>query len=1015
MSIFSTTANTGFNSFANPLNPMNTNPGGWGVDPNYLTPSYTAPYRPSYGGQQGVINYSDPSFFRSANHIFNPFAAPPPQWGNPIQNQGQYFDSLANRPMDAAMSIGQSVVAPALATYAAFKMGSMTVGRVGGASSFSGVVASNWAKAWGGSASTVAAAGARQGIFAAAGASMGRGVASGIFGAANMVTGGALNGTAGMAARGLMTGAATAAGGVAGGLLLPLALAQGGMEVLQQGFFNPYAANALTSRTLRENFANQTLGTYGGNTITGRGLSRYSSAKIASGITSAGIKDYTLDEFSMGQIADLSSRSGLLDNASIDQISGKIKDIGKLVKLMMNLTNDPDIKNNIEQIVKLKHAGVSMGNMGSVMQSIGFSSSIAGVSTQRMMNTVGAQGQYLAQANGLMPIMGQLASANAMAGFASSYRTGLIKSSTLAMMGGVEGATQSLVSGQINAGQTMYNRISLYNQYMGGGRGNGVVGNLSNFGSTFASNPFAALGEMELNDGTMRSLQMKDRGVLAIQDQLMDIAKLMPRELMFNKNGKIDGNVAFTLMTKTLGMSSEEAKAALRAFQAGGDKETIGQNIAAIKASHRENVSQYLNQEGLGNGIANRAWYPARQLFKEMRAEMGGIMSNIQRFTGRIGDSIEKGFHSAVYGDSLYKEGEIIKMGGPSGPRTVKAAKFERNFGAQFGDAAEDAMDKINQAASGAHGSEAEAAANRYLNAKTESERVAALDGLVSAGVTDYSTGADVSKVLNSGTYGKVTSISRTTGDSTKLSSLLRTTIGDRKNGPRVSDAKKSMLIGQAHALSSLSDQEFASARQRYMEYKKDPSKVKKESIFDAFEEFGAGYGNASGSELRAKAELISMTGVDNGLISTSSNMYVTFGSTKNMMAALDRDPSAFLDPETLKKFKAGKDGLTGDKKEDFYFQAWAESTHQVAMDSMPDYIKGANKDVKKGLLQRYQATSQHMNQIWQLEREGKIDVSTALESEAVTRMDQAVNNFGFYVEKFGDKALGRNGEEVRR
>jgi hypothetical protein len=72
-----------------------------------------------------------------------------------------------------------------------------------------------------------------------------------------------------------------------------------------------------------------------------------------------------------------------------------------------------------------------------------------------------------------------------MAGQAAAFRSGLISPEMMARLGGVEGATQLSVTGQVNASQTTYNMMRLYNKYTSGQGGGGVMENVSNFGRSF--------------------------------------------------------------------------------------------------------------------------------------------------------------------------------------------------------------------------------------------------------------------------------------------------------------------------------------------------------------------------------------------------------------------------------------------------------------------------------------------------------------------------------------------------
>jgi hypothetical protein len=993
---------------------MNTNGGNWGMNSAYLTPSYTAPYRPGYGGQQGAGYSGNPGFFRSANALLNPFAASAPKWGNPNDYNQQFYDGLSNTPADAATWGAQKIVAPAASAFLAYKLGQITTTRVGGASSFSGRAAMGWDALWGGTTGTgmkgaeawkaamsgaadiggtVGAAGARQGIFAAFGASAGRGAMKGLFGAANFMTGGRLlGGAAGLATAAGFEGAAGVLGGVVGGLSIPMLLAQGGVEAAQQAFFNPYIATRGTASTLRSNFAHVTLGGSDGDVLTGRGLSRTAAYKTASSITQAGIKDYTLDEFGMGKVADLSARAGLLDNSSVGQISGKVKDIAKIVKMMMNLTNDPDIKNSIETIVKLKSAGVSMGGMGGVMSSIAMSSAIAGISTQRMMNTVGAQGQYLAQANGIVPYMGQIVAGHAMAGFSSAYRTGLINNSTMAMMGGVEGATQSLVSGSINAGQTTFNRMGLYNQYMTGNSSNSVAGTISNFGADFAKDPMAALGKMELNDNMMRTAQLKERGgVLSIQDQIMKVGSLIPN-FIDKKTGLADGNKAFVVMTRLMGMSPEEARAELVALHAGKDPKSIAQSVQAVNGLTSDTLSQIENQNGLGNGILNNVIYPVRQNLKALRAAGSEDMTRMLNPVAVLGDALEKKYGSAVYGDTLFRKDEKFGDATSSGYSNVTSSSIGK--AARLGSLA--TIDKINKAAKGDLGAEAQTAANALLNAKTPSEKKAAYESLVKAGVVGLS---DQSKVLETLDGAEIAKHDGGGGQPAKISSLLRTIISDK--GGASSDIQKEITIGHAHMLAGLTDADYLKKRDEYGDGKGTMSK--NDPLYGAFKDMTARYGG----NVRDRAQYISNLAMDKGVI-TAALKFGGFADdadleTKvmaNKEQYLGKDGAAELD----KSLKGVKDSST---RRNIIGMQYAKSNKLSVVDPHPKYIDMVDDpDVRRSMLAAYQAKQDRMDQIWQLQKEGKIDTDTALNSDSVNKLGEYVEQFGTYVDAFGKNAL---------
>jgi len=88
--IFRTTADQRFNSFTDPgrMNSSQMNSGNWGMDPNQLTPSYTAAYRPSYNGSQGnPFGMPQPTFWQSVN----PFPLGRPNYGEICTNNNLHI------------------------------------------------------------------------------------------------------------------------------------------------------------------------------------------------------------------------------------------------------------------------------------------------------------------------------------------------------------------------------------------------------------------------------------------------------------------------------------------------------------------------------------------------------------------------------------------------------------------------------------------------------------------------------------------------------------------------------------------------------------------------------------------------------------------------------------------------------------------------------------------------------------------------------------------------------------
>lgn len=667
MNLFQTTANTGFNSFQDPLNPFNTTRGSWGIDPTYLTPSYAAPYRPQYQGPQGAPppNY-DVGFGTSLYNAFTPFGDTR-MYGDSVQQDDPYYSSLAYRPIDSGAWALQRGIVPALAFAAGMKASSIKV--ASNSAAYSATMQS-WRLATGMAPSMAAAASAKMGLGARIGSSIGQGLARGVTGGLGMA---GVN--VGARAAGAFAGASGLIGAAAGSLATPLIIGQGMASAAEAALFDPYSATRLGEQSLRANFSNIMAGTgANGNTITGFGMSRQFASGLSSRLTRSSIKDMTFDTYGMNDLTDLAARSGQLDDVQLEQLEGRMKKLAKQVKVMMRVANEPDFRAAMEMMAELKIAGVNADSAGRVLQNIGGSSAIAGISVQKMMNTVGAQGQYIYQANNLTPYLGQTHAASTYGAFSSAYRMGLVSDATMAKFGGREGITQLAVTGQVNAAQTPYNQIMLMNQtFNGGARGN-VVGNVAHFGQMAARDPLAAAGAMGLYDSEMMSKQLMEKGPGAILDQISQVSGVIPG--MRNSNGSVDVEKAFILLTRQMGLPEMEAKAILKELYVYGKQGARDQMAAALDGNRKRDVIKFLEQEGYSTGALNRLIVPARTAWKDFKAGGARLVGGILQGAGGAGDSLQDIITNARYG-SLTEGVEAKTLGEFTGGSGVGSKTYE--------------------------------------------------------------------------------------------------------------------------------------------------------------------------------------------------------------------------------------------------------------------------------------------------------------------------------------------------
>ena len=601
--LFRSQADARFNSFVDPMNPVNMNPGNWGINSAYLTPAYAAPYRPQYQGAYGTAYGSEqnPSFGSSMLLTVSPLNLQGTNFGgNTYQQMSPAFNTLGNQPMDSAMSIGQKLVVPAVMTWAAFKYLNRPAEAIGK-------------------------------FF---GSSLGRGVAQGLGASAGVTS--------------TVMGAAGTVGRFAGGMTLPLAAATAGVNAIDKTFFENYIYQRQMTDNLNRNFAGITYGNSMGNLVNGRGLSRSSSASIANSLAKFGAQDMAFDVREVGDIADLSSRAGLFDATSSDKIVKQVKSITSQIKMVMQVANTSDFREAIEILGNMKQAGAYGRNANYTMTSIGTNAAIAGVSASRLMNTVGMQGQYLYGANGITPYMGQVAAGQSYASFASAFRSGLISPALMAQMGGPEGATQSAMAARLSALNTPYAQITSMNAVFGQGAQGNVVGNVNAMGAMMAGNPLQTAGTMGLHKKGVMSA-MAARGPEQIEKMIHQIASQVPGAV--GPNGKVSAEIMHLIAVNSGMMGEDESRAFWNERRTLSDSKTRAGMRAGVDTASIDSNLKFMQQNNMDMGFLTA---PVNSLLAAGRdvLEWGaGASGGPNQAGATVGDSLEKWWTGVKFGD----------------------------------------------------------------------------------------------------------------------------------------------------------------------------------------------------------------------------------------------------------------------------------------------------------------------------------------------------------------------------
>lgn len=540
------------------MNAINQNGPGWGIDANYLTPSYLSPYRPRYQGPNGQFYPgSNPTFWSATNQLFNPFAGGGMNYGGDVlAQQRPAFDSFGYRPIDAGMGFMQHWALPGALAWSSNKLFGAASERIG-------------ARIFGGAYSAI----------------MGGGAGS----------------TGMMAAEGL--------GSLLGAAALPYAIGAAGTYGLDKAVFSPYIAQRLMNRNLRRDFQHVTFGS-GGDIYTGQGLSRTMAAQIAASTSTMAAKDMTFSQEETAQISDFATRAGLLDNVDSTQLANRFKNILKQVKVVMSAANTSDFKEVIQLMAKLQDSGVATTNIGNVVSQMGGYAAMAGTSVQRLMATTGAAAQYMFGAAGITPYVGQLINAEGQGALQAGLRNGIYSNAQMARGGGVQGLTQTYDSAMMALYSSPYAMMYASNLYGGAGGRNSVLGTISAFAGQIygASNPVEASGQIKYQNAAKLSAFMKDEGSQGAMMMIMQQAK---NEGLLERNGKLGVGTLWNILESN-GLNPQQIQAFIAHQQAAQDPTTATNRIKALNAFGTQQHAEYLVQQGLGYGRFN----PAAQAYK---------------------------------------------------------------------------------------------------------------------------------------------------------------------------------------------------------------------------------------------------------------------------------------------------------------------------------------------------------------------------------------------------------------
>lgn len=622
---------------------------GFGINAAYTTPAYMANFRPAYSFEQDPYNpYAQeyPYSAALAESVF-PFRDSSTFASDPMAHQFAMNKTVDDTHWDTMVDGATKWGTPIAAWWAANKVfnrqvrSANPVGR--GFYGASAYVKNGFFQAKG---HTAGMAAARAAMATKAKQSLGARVGAGVLGTGFRGAGAIAN--MGLKGLGFAGGSGVAAGfgavgatlgSAVGGIALPILAAQAVAGAANKYVADPYISLRRNEDAMLSNAANTFVGGGAGTVMGGFGLSAQHASKLAEAFTQSGTDDTAFKREDMGIMADYAMQQGLMNdvgNMNVDDMKKRVANMADTVKLIMAVANTDSVKTAIEYMGRLKAAGITdPAAARRTMQSIGVSSAMSGVAVEQLMNTVGNQGQLMFQSQGLLPVLGQKAAIGTHAGFANAYKAGLISTENLAMMGGLDGATQNSMSGFLKMTSSQANMMGLH---AGLPMGSGMVETMSKFGSEYAKNPFAMMGDMIVNGRARLSEQLASTGQITAEISALKQKASQFGNIFLDDDGNFKNASDLPVLMREMGLSDEEIRTKLEAWKSVQSPVYQERAREAATSSATRTMQQQLNQSGMTGFMQN---IPG----------VGGFITDVKEF----GYNLDKGSNSMMSGVTSFK------------------------------------------------------------------------------------------------------------------------------------------------------------------------------------------------------------------------------------------------------------------------------------------------------------------------------------------------------------------------
>jgi hypothetical protein len=468
-------------------------------------------------------------------------------------------------------------------------------------------------------------------------------------------------------AAGLIDGAArfggTALGFMSGGLIGGvLGHAAGGF--LSDMMLGPGRVDAARGRQIQNMTAPWMVSGSMLNPYTGQGMAQDSGRATAMGLRKLATRDYDFQKTGYNtedimRITQMSSDQGLLAAArSPDDIVRRVKEISKAVKMLTQITGDPDIRNTLAALGQMKDLGfVGTGGQAGAIANRAMFARMAGVSQAGMNDLYGMPGAMMAQQSGLVGATGYMAGMTGGAAANIARSAGALNEMQLSRAGGVQGLGQINTMAQLSSlNQDVYMAAALKR----GSKGIDIdidayrkaqtmtIAEVSNM----AANNLREIGKEGIFELRTRKQEFKDK--LAQQmspfEMQMNVAR-QAKGLQRNVPGMNFGSALFATL-QSGGMGDEQAESAARSLELQfTSREAWDGQIQQLRVQRRQLMAQEK---------AKRDQYRTPGLLTRMGRGLDSAMDSVSDFVSSPFRSLSRRMDRASEDEAAGDRGERI-------------------------------------------------------------------------------------------------------------------------------------------------------------------------------------------------------------------------------------------------------------------------------------------------------------------------------------------------------------------